>query len=74
MAIYLFLFLILAMTKKCKNERITKFRKWLAKKLIWDETLNFMSESYLVLAISCFINFTYYEFKHPGEIFSGMFA
>jgi hypothetical protein len=74
MAVYLFLFLILGITKKCKNERITKLRNCIAKKLIWDETLSLMAESYLVLAISCFINFSYYEFKQPGEIFSGIFA
>ncbi len=36
--------------------------------------LSFVSESYILLAISCFANFNNFQFKTPGEIFSGIFA
>ena len=74
MFIYIFLFLVLGVSKNCKNKRIKKARKWIAIKIMWDGTLSFISESYLLLAISCFANFNYYQFKTPGEIFSGIFA
>ncbi len=41
---------------------------------MWNQTLSFMSESYMLLAISCLTNFSYFKFTTFGEIFSGIFA
>ena len=74
MIVYLVLFLFIGVTKKIENERIKKLRNYLVSKLMWKETLSFIMESYMLLAISVLTNFTYYDFKTFGQIFSGIFA
>ena len=74
MTVYAILFICIGLTKNIQNQRIKKLRSYLVTKLIWNETLSFISESYMLFAISWITNFTFYEFKTFGQIFSGIFA
>ena len=52
------LFMFIGATKTIKNERIKKLRTYLVSKLMWKETISFMSESYMLLAVSCLTSYS----------------
>ena len=66
MVVYKIIFILLGLTSKCKNGKILKVREKFKENVNFASLLSFFSESYLLLAISCFTNFNYWQFKTPG--------
>ena len=70
---YLIVLLLLTVaTGKIKNERFAKLREYVAKNIMWGWMLGFITESFLVISISCFANFTNFTFESTGKIVSSI--
>lgn len=57
-----------------KNEKVAKVRGWLEKDLYWSQVLQFVTESYIILCVSCIANFTNMTWSHAGHVINSIFS
>lgn len=73
--IYLLALLILhAATKRIKNQRFIRMRNYLTNGLIWNSILSFLTESYMLMAISTITNLRNFKFTSFGAGLSAILA
>jgi len=73
--VYLIALLIFyAATLSVKNERFLRLRTFLTKGLIWNTIISFLTETYILIAISSITNFHIFKFTSLGNVLSLNFA
>jgi hypothetical protein len=63
LAVYLFLFL----TRKTDRHRLIQLREWLHGRMNWKFLIEFINETYIILAISCCMQFKFMQYQNFGE-------
>ena len=66
--------LLVAATKCFSCELIKKLRLKAKDEMMWNFVLTFINEAYIILALSCFMQFKHLQFKEPGLAFNSMLA
>ena len=74
LCLYCFAIMLVLLTSKIKIEIFQKYRIKLKHKVMFDGTIEFLSEGYLNMAISCFIELVNMKHGNNAERFSLVLA
>jgi len=66
--------LFIAITKRLSNKYIVKLRGKAKNSIMWNSVLTLINESYIIIALSCLMQYKFLSFKSAGKAFSSLLS